>query len=129
MTENLHANPAPGFQKHAQHRVDITAYEGDVRVTHKGQMLADTSEALEVVESGYQPVYYVPISDVALQHLAPFERTTYCPFKGDASYWALADAIADTEPVAWAYEAPYDEATALAGHIAFYADRVEVEAE
>jgi uncharacterized protein (DUF427 family) len=69
-------------------------------------------------------VFYLPVADVDLSALEPIDRVTTCPYKGDASYWRLADG---SEPVAWTYRQPHPEVARLAGHVAFYQDRVSVE--
>lgn len=122
----MSANPAPGYTKHPDHRVGISAHTGRVRILHGDTVLADTARALRLEETGYPPVFYIPRADVAMPHLNPFARRTHCPFKGDASYWSLGGSV-ETEPLAWSYEAPFDEAQGIAGHIAFDADRVRIE--
>ena len=97
---------------------------GGVRVTFAGSVIADSSASLRVEETGHGPVHYVPEKDVRLDLLRPTEHKTYCPFKGDCSYWTIevegGGAKRQSENAVWGYRAPYDEATGLAGHYAFY---------
>jgi uncharacterized protein (DUF427 family) len=65
---------------------------------------------------------------VNFDHLLPTDDRSRCPFKGDASFWRLADSVSDgTQPVAWTYRDPYPEVERIRGYVAFYQDRVTVE--
>ncbi len=123
------ANPAPGYLKKPEHRVDLLPETRRVRVTFAGVVIADSDAALRCEETGHAPVHYLPASDVRLDLLRPSDHKTYCPFKGDCSYWTIEVAgggeTARSENAVWAYPAPYDEATAMAGHFAFYPSRVD----
>jgi uncharacterized protein (DUF427 family) len=58
------------------------------------------------------------------------ERTdleTFCPFKGNASYWTLAASGQRDENAVWSYEDPFDQVAGLKDYVAFYPDRVQVE--
>jgi uncharacterized protein (DUF427 family) len=121
------ANPAPGYVKKPEHRVDLLPESRRVRVTFAGQTVADTTHAVRCEETGHEAVHYVPEKDVRLDLMRPTEHHTYCPFKGDCSYWTieLDGGKARAENAVWSYRAPYDEATGLSGHDAFYKSRVD----
>ena len=123
------ANPAPGYATKPEHRVDLLPETRRVRVTFAGAVIADSSASVRCEETGHGPVHYVPEKDVRLDLLRPTGHKTYCPFKGDCSYWTItvagAGADKQSENAVWAYRAPYDEATGLAGHYAFYQSRVD----
>jgi len=121
------ANPAPGYQTKPDHRVDLIRDDRRVRVTFAGQVIADSKNTLRVEETGHGPVHYFPEQDIRLDFLRPTEHKTYCPFKGDCSYWtvALDGGAKQAENAVWGYRAPYDEARGLAGHYAFYGSRVD----
>lgn len=116
-------NPAPGFKRHPEHRITIRPYGGRVTVTANGRMIAATDKALLLAEHTYPPVLYIPFADIDFTALTPSATVTHCPFKGDASYWSLADGASD---VLWAYRHPYDEMLAISDHGAFYPDRVTI---
>ena len=120
-------NPAPGFTKYPAHRVVATQSPRRVRALVGEVVIADSRAALEVEESRHDPVWYFPPADVDLARLTPTESTTYCPFKGHASYWTIEADGERLEDAAWAYPAPYDECRSLAGYIAFYPARVRLE--
>ena len=123
------ANPAPGYATKPEHRVDLLPETRRVRVTFAGAVVADSANAVRCEETGHEPVHYVPEKDVRLDLLQPTEHKTYCPFKGDCSYWTIAvDGAGGQKQAAnavWGYRAPYDEAMGLAGHYAFYKSRVD----
>jgi uncharacterized protein (DUF427 family) len=107
------------------HPITIEPNPRRVRVTFNGRVVADTRRALTLREAGYAPVQYIPRADV---DVALFKRTahaTYCPYKGDASYFSLKVDGRVSENAAWSYEAPYPAVAAIRGHLAFYPRRVE----
>jgi uncharacterized protein (DUF427 family) len=119
------ANPAPGWVNKPEHRVDLHPDKSHVRVMFGGKVIADSTAALRVEESGHGPVYYIPAKDMALDLMQKTEHTTYCPFKGTASYWTINAGDKTAENAIWGYEAPYDETAQLAGYYAFYGNRVD----
>ncbi len=119
------ANPAPGYAQKPEHRVDLLPETRRVRVTFAGAVIADSKAALRVEETGHGPVHYVPEKDVRLDLMRPTDHKTYCPFKGDCSYWTVEVGGGKAENAVWGYRAPYDEAVGLAGHYAFYTSRVD----
>ena len=127
------ANPAPGYAEKPEHRVDLVPETQRVRVIFAGAVIADSRAAVRVEETGHGPVHYVPEKDVRMDLLHPTAHKTYCPFKGDCSYWTIevpgevggAGGRKQAENAVWAYRAPYDEARGLAGHVAFYKTRVD----
>jgi uncharacterized protein (DUF427 family) len=112
------------------HPISIGAGAGRVVARVGETVIADTSAALTLREAGYPPVRYIPLNDVVPGTLRPSTSDTYCPYKGDASYYdvVLPDGKELTDAV-WTYRAPYAAVDAIAGHVAFYTDRVQVNAE
>ena len=93
-----------------------------IRIVHAGQTLADTTQALRILETSHPPVYYLPPAQVRMDLLhRSASRGSFCEFKGVATYWDLGPAA----DVAWSYERPTGTYAALAGHLAFYASRVD----
>jgi uncharacterized protein (DUF427 family) len=90
-----------------------------------GETVFDTTEAKLLHESGHLPVYYVPERDLRHGLLEPSARRTHCPHKGDATYRSLRVGDRVVEDAVWAYERPLAAAPFLAGHAAFYWDRVD----
>ncbi|TZG26109.1 DUF427 domain-containing protein [Sphingomonas montanisoli] len=115
-----------GYGARFDYRVDIMRRRNLLTATSKaGVELARSERALLVDEQNHGLVFYFPEGDVDLAKLARIpDRTSYCPYKGHASYWGLAGE--EGEPVAWAYETPYPQVAQITGHIAFYQNRVTV---
>ena len=118
----MSANSAPGFKKHPEHRIAIKPAAVRVRVTFRGEVIADTQNALRLEEGSYPAVYYIPRGDVKMERLARSSHRTYCPFKGEASYFSLAGGA---ENAVWSYEKPYDEMAPIKDLVAFYPDKVD----
>jgi len=96
-----------------------------IRVEFGGEMIADSSRALMLHESGHQPIYYFPPGDVRADLLEPSERHTHCPKKGKASYHTIKVGDQVLEAGAWYYPDPLPEAAWLNDLIAFYFNRVD----
>lgn len=96
-----------------------------LRVVIDGQVLADTTRGLRVLETAGAPVYYVPPEDVQLDRLATSRHTSVCEWKGDAEYVTYNHAGRQVANVGWRYPRPLPGYEAIAGHIAFYASRVD----
>jgi len=96
-----------------------------IRAEVDGVTVVDSRRAIKLIEARHDDVYYFPKDDVRMDLLVPSEHLTYCPFKGDASYWSLQLDDRAIENAAWAYEHPYEEAETIAGYIAFYADQMD----
>ena len=70
-------------------------------------------------------VQYIPRKDVDMTLLDRTDHTTYCPYKGDCSYFSIPLGGARSANAVWSYESPYPAVTAIKDHLAFYTDRVE----
>jgi uncharacterized protein (DUF427 family) len=107
----------------------ITIRPTGVRVTVRvgGTVIAETDSALSLAEASYPVVQYVPLGDVDQSLLERTTTQTYCPYKGDASYYTVNLPGGGTETdVIWTYEHPYPPVAEIAGHVAFYPDRAEI---
>ena len=119
-------NSAPGFASRPDYRVDLVPDTRRIQVVFGGVTVADSTSALRVEETGHGPVHYIPEKDLRLDLLHPTEHHTRCPYKGEASYWTIRlPAGQRSENAVWAYPSPYDEVRRLAGHYAFYPNRVD----
>jgi uncharacterized protein (DUF427 family) len=109
------------------HPITVEPTGRRVTVRVNGEVVAETDDALTLQESTYPAVQYIPSRDVVQSVLRASDTTTYCPFKGDAGYFHIVTAAGDTvEDAIWTYEQPYPAVAPIAGHVAFYADKVEV---
>jgi uncharacterized protein (DUF427 family) len=121
-------NPAPGLGRHPDHRIVVEPYDGTVTVRFGDTVIASSKQALELREASYPSVLYLPLEDIYLEHFQKSATITQCPFKGVASYWNVSAQGEAAEDVLWVYEEPYDEVSAIAGHGAFYPDKVSIDA-
>jgi uncharacterized protein (DUF427 family) len=96
-----------------------------VRVVFAGQVVADSTRVMLMLEPRHLPVYYFPRADVRTDWLAPTDRRTDAPGKGEASYWTLKVGARSSENAAWAYLEPVAERPELKEYIAFYWDKVD----
>ncbi|HEX4009947.1 MAG TPA: DUF427 domain-containing protein [Solirubrobacteraceae bacterium] len=111
------------------HPITVTP-SGDHVVVRGGETtIADSRSTLVLREANYPPVRYVPLGDVDRSQLAASELTTYCPYKGDASYYSITPAVERGTDAVWFYDDPYPAVAEIKGHVAFYADRVDVSVE
>ncbi len=104
------------------HPITVTPGEAHVVVRAGGKVIADTRRALALQEASYPLVYYIPREDAAMDLLERTDHASYCPYKGEASYYSVRGGTANA---VWSYEAPYDAVAEISGHLAFYPDRVD----
>jgi uncharacterized protein (DUF427 family)/acyl-CoA thioesterase len=109
------------------YRVDLVPWRGRGRVRLGERVLAESDACLIVKESDHPAQLYFPEASVAWQGFRATDHHTICPFKGEADYWTLVAADPPLENVAWAYRTPLAQVAGLAGYVAFYTDRLEVE--
>lgn len=112
-------------QPSPEHPIAIEPSRMRVVVRAGGKVVADSREALRLREATYPPVLYVPRKDADLGQLARTDHATYCPYKGDCAYYSLPALGARGANAVWTYETPYDAVKEIAGHLAFYPDRVD----
>ena len=114
------------YSKYPDYRVDVETNPDRVRAVLGRTVIADSSRTLIVRETNLEPVIYFPRPDVELGLAEMTDLHTFCPFKGEASYWTFRCGDSVAENVAWSYEAPFHQVARLKDYIAFYADRVEL---
>jgi uncharacterized protein (DUF427 family) len=97
-----------------------------IRVIHGGVTIADTTRALRILETSHPPVYYIPPTDIALKYMRVSERrSSFCEFKGFASYWSIEVNGKLTHDAAWSYANPSRQYIDLQDYLAFYASKVD----
>ena len=107
------------------HPITITPTVGNVTVSLDGQVIARSGNALTLQEASYPPVQYIPRKDVDLTQVTATDHTTYCPYKGQASYYSIAAGGKSAVNAIWSYEEPHDAMAAIKDYMAFYPDRVD----
>ncbi len=108
------------------HPITLEPSRKRVQASFENHVIADTDDALILKEADYPAVVYFPMDDVEMGFLAKTDRSTNCPYKGDASYWSIYMDGQLRENSVWAYEEPYPAMAALRGRVAFYPNVVEV---
>ncbi|HZY96497.1 MAG TPA: DUF427 domain-containing protein [Candidatus Cybelea sp.] len=109
----------------SKHPITIERNGSHVRVTVAGRVVADTTRALTLRESDYPPVQYVPRDDVDMSVLERSDNQSYCPYKGDASYYSITIGGGRGKNAVWTYDAPYQAVAEIKEYLAFYPDRVD----
>jgi uncharacterized protein (DUF427 family) len=107
------------------HPITIAPATGRVTVTFGGKVIADSNRALTLKEASYPPVQYIPREDVQMAFLTPTDHESYCPYKGEAAYFSLESADRTEANAVWCYHEPYKAVAAIAGHMAFYPEKVD----
>ena len=107
------------------HPITIERNPARIVISVAGRIVADTREALTLREAAYPAVQYIPRKDVDMALLERTDRATYCPYKGDCSYFSIPVGGNRSINAVWSYEAPYAAVTPIKDHLAFYPDRVD----
>jgi uncharacterized protein (DUF427 family) len=107
-----------------KHPITIEPNPARVTVSVAGRIIADSQNALTLREASYAAVHYIPLKDVDMTLLERTDHQTYCPYKGDCSYYSIPLGGERSVNAVWTYEAPYAAVAAIKNHVAFYPDRV-----
>lgn len=110
------------------HPISVTPASTRWRALFHGHLLADSGGAMLLREAAYPQVVYFPRQDVEMAFLARTDHATQCPYKGEASHYTIFRDGEVAENAAWSYEHPYPAMEAIGDLIAFYPDRVQIEA-
>lgn len=116
-----------GHLRDPYHRVDVRPSSRRVRVSVQGQLVAESSDAVVVSETGLANRWYLPPADVRTDLFTRSATSTHCPYKGQSTYWSFTGGDEPVVDVAWSYDEPFDEARRVAGHVCFDGDDVTIE--
>jgi uncharacterized protein (DUF427 family) len=125
MEQNLQAQAKPIKAPGPDHPISVERNASRVIVSIAGRVIADTREALTLREAAYSAVQYIPRKDVDMTLLERTDHTTYCPYKGDCSYFSILLGGERSVNAVWSYEAPYAAVTPIKDYLAFYPNRVD----
>ena len=125
MTEFTDRPDRPVKHPGPDHPITIEPNPARVVVSLAGRVIADSRNALTLREASYPPVQYIPREDVDMSLLQRTEHASYCPFKGDASYYSVPAGGERSVNAVWTYEAPFAAVAEIAGHVAFYPPGVD----
>ncbi|HEX4382727.1 MAG TPA: DUF427 domain-containing protein [Myxococcales bacterium] len=107
------------------HPITIQPNPKRIVVSVGGKVIADTKSALTLKEASYPGVQYIPRRDVNMSLLEKTQHGTYCPYKGDCSYYSIPSGGARSNNAVWSYEKPYPSVSQIQEYVAFYPDRVD----
>jgi uncharacterized protein (DUF427 family) len=110
-------------------RIDTLPSSRHVRIIVDGEVVADSTRPTILFETGLPARYYLPKSDVRMDLLAPTDTSTGCPYKGFARYWTVTVGGTTYDDLAWSYPTPLPESIGIAGLVAFYNEKVDVEVD
>ena len=113
--------------KHPGYEINLVPLGMTARVWSGDVLLAESDACLRVEETAHVDRLYFPEAHVRWEHFEPTEHHSVCPFKGEADYWTLTTGDEPIENLIWAYRTPFDEVGGIAGHVAFYQERVHIE--
>ena len=111
------------------HPISIQHNPARIVVSVTGRVIADTRNALTLREADYSPVQYIPAKDVDFSQLERTDHATYCPYKGDCSYYSIPAGGKKSVNAVWSYQEPFRAVEQIKGLVAFYPDRVDEIAE
>jgi len=116
---------APENRQRSDHPIRLEPCRKRVRAIFNATTIADTLDAILLVEHGHAPVYYLPQQDMRMDAVERTRHHTHCPFKGDASYWTLRVGKRVVDNAIWSYEQPLPAMSAIAGRLAPYWDKID----
>ncbi|HEY4124766.1 MAG TPA: DUF427 domain-containing protein [Rhizomicrobium sp.] len=108
------------------HPITVTPNPKRITVSVNGKIIASTAHALVLKEASYPAVQYIPRSDANMAMLERTSHSTYCPYKGDASYYSIPSRGDVGTNAVWTYEHPHDAMGEIKDYLAFYQDRVDI---
>jgi uncharacterized protein (DUF427 family) len=118
--EQIHGHPRDPFS-----RVDVRQTSRPVRIEVDGEVVAETTRARLLYETQVHTRFYLPREDVVVA-LEPSDLRTYCPYKGQASYFSVDAGGQRRENLVWCYEDPLPDARPITGLVAFWDEHVDV---
>ena len=125
MQQNAQAQAKPMKIPGPEHPISVERNSSRVVVSVAGRVIADTRKALTLREAHYPAVQYIPRKDVDMAQLTRSDRTTYCPYKGDAAYYSIPWAASARSMPCGATRRPIRPSPGSRDHLAFYPDRVD----
>lgn len=115
-----------GHARNPYHRIDCVRSQRQLKVEVQGALIVDTRDVISLFESSRAPQLYVEKQHVRMDRLVPSPTISYCPYKGQASYWSAQIDGVCVPDIAWSYEDPTPESSKIAGLLSFYPERAKV---
>jgi len=120
-------NPGPGQESVWDYPRPpaLEKFNGHIRVEFGGIILADSNQTYRVLETSHPPTYYVPPGDIKMEYLSEGSRSSFCEWKGMASYYHIQVGDKLESNVCWRYPKPSKRFEAIKDYIAFYPSRMD----
>jgi uncharacterized protein (DUF427 family) len=96
-----------------------------IQIVLAGQTIAQTNNAMRVLETSHPPVYYIPQQDIAMQFFTLISASSFCEWKGKASYWNIDIADKHVDRAAWSYANPTPPFVLIKDFLGFYANKMD----
>ena len=117
---NANDSDPNGWILNPDYEIEFDSLPVSIRVEFGGASVAESTGAMVMYELGHAPIYYLPRNDVDMSYLQPTDRSTYCPYKGHASYWTVNVGGSVAENAIWSYLNPLTELSELEGFFGVY---------
>jgi len=124
-TQGTAIEKAPGFAKNPKKILEFEPSPRRIRIKFNGRVIVDSTNVMLMREGGHVPVLYFPMNDVQMDLFGPTNYSTYCGYKGEASYWTVSVGDRTEENVMWSYLNPHYETRSIKDYVALYWDRVD----
>ncbi|MBV9330286.1 MAG: DUF427 domain-containing protein [Alphaproteobacteria bacterium] len=111
------------------HPITIEAHRGRIVIRFGDAIVAETTRALTLKEGSYPPVLYIPRADAKLEHFERSAHRSFCPYKGEASYFHLKSGDTRAENAVWSYETPFPAMAEIEKRLAFYPNKARITLE
>lgn len=124
------SNPNPASDRVVRipgpdHPITIEPNSRHIVVRIAGRVIADSRRSLTLREANYPAVHYIPRDDADMTQLTRTDHATYCPYKGECSYYSIPAGGERATNAVWTYEHPYDAVASIKDYLAFYPTRVD----
>ncbi len=92
-----------------------------IQIIFNGEVIADTTNAIRVLETSHPPSYYIPPADIKMEYLIATPQSSFCEWKGRAGYYTIQVGDKEVQNAGWFYPNPTPPFAAIQNHVAFYA--------
>ncbi|QNG19506.1 DUF427 domain-containing protein [Rhodococcus triatomae] len=122
-------DPIDGHPRDPFHRIDVRSCSRLLTIGCDGERIAESADHRMLFETGFPFArFYLPVEHVLIE-LVPSATRTWCPYKGEATYFDAHVGRGVLRDVAWSYPTPFDESRAITGLVAFYQEKLDVRLE
>ena len=103
----------------------LEMFEGHIRIEFAGDVICNSNKVFRILETSHPPTYYIPMTDFIKGVLQPAKKTSYCEYKGIATYFDIRSNNKEAKLSAWTYHNPNTRYESIKDHVAVYAHMVD----